>query len=63
MKKAQAWIDKKLKQGVSRKELRECVGRFSNRNKNKVMAEKRLNEKQYKERYDFLAKVYELLHL
>ena len=58
---AQRWINKKLKQGVSKEELRTCVGSFSNRNKKTVMAEKNLNEKQYKKRYDFLAKVYSLL--
>lgn len=58
---AQAWINKKLKQGVTRNELRACVGSFSNKSKKKVMQEKNLTEKQYKKRYDFLAKVYSLL--
>ena len=62
MKKAKAWINKKLNSGVTREELRECVGRFSNRNKKTVMAEKGLTEKQYKKRSDFLTKVYALLN-
>lgn len=61
MKQAQRWINKKLNCGVTREELRNCVGAFSNRNKKTVMAEKNLTEKQYKKRYDFLSKVYSLL--
>ena len=61
MKGVYAWINKKINSGVSRDELRETVGRFSNRDKKKVMAEKGLNEAQYKQRYDFLAKVYTVL--
>ena len=59
--KYERWINKKLNSGVSRDELRNCVGAFSNRNKKTVMAEKKLTEKQYKKRYDFLSKVYSLL--
>ena len=59
--KYERWINKKLNSGVSRNELRNCVGAFSNRNKKIVMAEKKLTEKQYKKRYDFLSKVYSLL--
>lgn len=59
--KEKRWINKKLRQGVSKKELLNTVGMFSNKKKEKVMAQKRLTEKQYKERYDFLAKVYYLL--
>lgn len=61
MKAAKAWIKKKLSQGVTKEQLRSCVGAFSNRKKKTVMAEKGLTEKQYKQRYDFLAKVYSLL--
>ena len=61
MREAQSWVNKKLRSGVPKAELRECVGRFSNRKKSVVMKEKGLTEKQYKERYDFLAKVYEIL--
>ena len=61
MRQAQRWVNKKMRQGVSRKELLHCVGAFSNKNKQKVMAEKRLNERQYRERYNFLAKVYVIL--
>ena len=61
MKAAKAWIKKKLLQGVTKEQLRSCVGAFSNRKKKTVMAEKGLTEKQYKQRYDFLAKVYSLL--
>lgn len=61
MDNAKRWIRKKLSQGVSRDELRNCVGAFSNRSKKAVMAEKKLTEKQYKQRYDFLSKVYSLL--
>lgn len=59
--KEKRWINKKLRQGVSKKELLNTVGMFSNKKKEKVMAQKKLSEKQYKERYDFLAKVYYLL--
>ena len=55
------WINKKLRQGVSREELLNTVGMFSNKRKEKVMAQKKLTERQYKERYDFLARVYYLL--
>ena len=61
MKKAEAWVNKKLRQGVSKQELLHCVGSFSNKKKQKVMAEKRLTERQYQERYDFLAKAYIVL--
>lgn len=36
-KKEYAWINKKYKQGVSKAELRDSVGIFSNREKKKVM--------------------------
>lgn len=54
MKRAKAWVDKKLRQGVSKKELYQCIGLFSNKKKDRVMQEKQLTEKQYKQRYDFL---------
>lgn len=60
-KKERAWINKKLRSGVSRNELRECVGMFSNKNKNKVMAQKNLSEAEYQKRYGFLANVYSIL--
>ena len=60
-KKERAWINKKLRSGVSRDELRECVGMFSNKNKNKVMAQKNLSESEYQKRYGFLANVYSIL--
>ena len=60
-KKEQAWIQKKLRSGVSRDELRESVGMFSNKNKKKVMAQKNLTEEGYKKRYGFLANVYSIL--
>ena len=56
-----AWIRKKLRSGVTREELRECVGIFSNRDKKKVMSEKQLSEKSYRERYKFLSNVYLIL--
>ena len=59
--KEEAWIRKKLRSGVSQNELRESVGMFSNKNKNKAMAQKGLNEDAYKKRYSFLANVYYLL--
>lgn len=61
MKKAKAWINKKLNSGVTKSQLRSCVGAFSNKSKKRVMQEKKLTEKQYKERYEFLSKVYSLL--
>ena len=60
-KREHAWINKKLSSGVSRDELRESVGMFSNKNKKKVMAQKNLTEEGYKKRYVFLANVYYLL--
>lgn len=62
MYNAGKWVNKKLNQGVSREELLDSVGIFSNRKKIKVMAEKKLTEKQYKQRYDFLHKVYLILN-
>ena len=59
--KEKRWIAKKRREGVSDKELLNTVGMFSNKKKEKVMAQKRLTERQYKERYDFLARVYFLL--
>ena len=59
--KEKRWINSKLRQGVSKKDLLNTVGMFSNKKKEKVMAQKKLSEKQYKERYDFLARVYYLL--
>ena len=55
------WINQKLRSGVSKKELLNTVGMFSNKKKEKVMAQKGLTEKQYKERYDFLSRVYYIL--
>ncbi len=60
-RQAKAWIEKKERAGVDRGMLRECVGRFSNRKKETVKAQKGLTERQYRKRYDFLAKVYSLL--
>ena len=59
--KEKRWIEKKRRQGVSEKELLNTVGMFSNKKKEKVMAEKKLSEKEYKQRYDFLARVYYIL--
>ena len=58
LKKAKAWVHKKLNSGVPLQELRRCVGVFSNRSKKKVMKEKGLSDKQYKRRYDFLFNAY-----
>ena len=57
-----AWIRKKLAAGVSKQELLNCVGIFSNKKKEKVMQEKNINQKQYEERYKFLGNVYFLLN-
>ena len=61
MKRARAWVNKKLRQGVNKNELYACVGAFSNRKKSVVMAEKNLTEKQYQRRYDFLSKAFRYL--
>ena len=61
MRNAEKWIQKKLLSGVDRNELLNCVGAFSNKKKERVMKEKGLNDRQYRDRYDFLAKVYYLL--
>lgn len=60
-KRERAWINKKINLGVSREELLQSVGMFSNKNKKKVMAQKNLTEEGYKKRYGFLANVYYLL--
>ena len=54
MRRAKAWVDKKLKSGVSKEELYNCVGVFSNKDRTKVMKEKNLTNKQYERRYSFL---------
>ena len=59
--KERRWIEKKVRSGVSKKELLNTVGIFSNKKKEKVMKQKGLSEKQYQERYSFLARVYYLL--
>ncbi len=55
------WIEQKMRSGVSRETLLHTVGCFSNKKKERVMKEKNLTEKQYRERYDFLGKVYSIL--
>lgn len=60
-RQAKAWIEKKTNSGVTKEQLRVCVGIFSNRKKESVKAQKSLNEKQYKERRHFLANVFYLL--
>ena len=57
----QAWINKKINQGITKKELYNTVGIFSNKSKQKVMAEKNLTEKEYDKRYKFLHNVFCLL--
>ena len=57
-----AWVRKKLAAGVSKQELLNCVGIFTNKKKEKIMQEKNINQKQYKERYKFLGNVYFLLN-
>lgn len=59
--KEKRWINKKLRSGVSKKELLNTVGMFSNKKKEKVMAQKGLTEQEYKKRYAFLARVYYIL--
>ena len=60
--KAEAWIKKKTCCGnPTRKQLKECVGAWSNKSKKRVMAEKKLSSAAYDKRYKFLSKVYELL--
>lgn len=60
-RQAKAWIEKKERSGVDRDLLRETVGRFSNRKKEIVMAQKGLTAEQYRKRYNFLARVYSIL--
>lgn len=60
--KERAWIKKKLRQeNLTQGELLQTVGMFSNKKKNKVMAEKNINSAEYEKRYKFLANVYYLL--
>ena len=54
MKRAKAWVDKKLREGVHPEELYRCVGYFSNAKKEKKMKEKNLTSSGYDKRYDFL---------
>ena len=61
MKRAKAWVHKKLKSGVPKEELYNCVGVFSNKDKSKVMKEKNLTEKQYNRRYKFLFNAFQYL--
>ena len=61
MKKAQAWINKKISSGVDHAYLLHTVGSFSNKKKSVVMKQKGLTSKQYDDRYSFLAKVYYIL--
>ena len=56
-----AWIRSKYSKGVSKNELLNCVGVFSNKSKSRVMSEKGLSEKEYTKRASFLARVYYLL--
>ncbi len=62
--KEEQWIAKKLRQnpGLTKSQLRQTVGMFSNKSPKKVMAEKGLSQKQYEERRAFLANVYSLLN-
>lgn len=60
--KERAWIKKKLrKEKLTQGELLQTVGMFSNKKKNKVMAEKNINSAEYEKRHNFLANVYHLL--
>ena len=59
--KERAWINKKLNSGVTKKELHNTVGIFSNKSKKKVMAEKSLTDKEYRKRYNFLHNVFNIL--
>ena len=61
MKKAKAWIDKKVSEGVDRNYLLHTVGSFSNKKKSQVMKQKGISSEEYDKRYNFLAKVYYLL--
>lgn len=57
------WIEKKLRQnpGLTKSQLRQTVGMFSNKSPKKVMTEKGLSQKEYAERRAFLSNVYNLL--
>ena len=61
MKAAKAWVNKKLRSGVPKAELLNCVGAFSNKKAERVMKEKNLTKAQYEKRWDFLSKVYYIL--
>lgn len=60
-KKEYAWINKKYRQGVSKSELLNSVGIFSNKDKKKVMSQKKLSSKDYEKRKSFLFNVYSIL--
>ena len=59
--KERAWIKKKLDSGVTKKELHNTVGMFSNKSKKKVMQQKGLTSKEYDKRYKFLHNVFNIL--
>lgn len=59
--KERAWIKKKVSSGVSKKELYNTVGMFSNKSKKKVMQQKGITSKEYDKRYNFLFNVFNLL--
>ena len=60
--KERAWIKKKLyRENISQNELFNTVGMFSNKKREKVMAEKNINSAEYDRRYKFLENVYFLL--
>ena len=61
MKKAQAWINKKIRSGVDPRYLKHTVGCWSNKKKSRVIKEKNLSSRAYDDRYKFLYKVYSIL--
>ena len=59
--KEKEWINKKINSGVTREQLLNGVGSFSNKPKKIVMQKKGLTSKEYDKRYKFLSNVYFLL--
>ena len=53
MKRAKAWVDKKLRSGVPPSELYRCLGFFSKTKKEKKMKQKNLSSSGYDKRYEF----------
>lgn len=61
-KSVYAWINRILdKTSVDPKQLHSCIGKFSNKKKKKVMAEKNITSSEYERRRKFLFRAFCIL--